>query len=185
MTANGTLHPVQPHDLAPAAEPWASALLLHPHPDYGGDRHNIVVDALYRALPPAGVTALRFDFAGSDPDEATADTVALLDLLTSAPRFLIGYSFGAYVASRITDDRVGGWFLVAPPHLDAAAEHDPRPKGFALPERDQFRSPDLAAALEGWTNSSVGTVPGADHFLVGHTAAVVQLALSYLRTAGR
>jgi alpha/beta superfamily hydrolase len=177
---------MQPHDLARAAEPWASALLLHPHPDYGGDRHNIVVDALYRALPPAGVTALRFDFASSDHDEAAADTVALLYLLTSEPRFLIGYSFGAYVASRITDYRVGGWFLVAPPHVDPAVEPDPRPKGFALPEHDQFRKPELAAdVLERWPNCSVATVLGADHFLVGHAAAVAQLALSFLRTAGR
>ena len=31
-----------------------AAVLLHPHPDMGGDRFNHVVDAMYRALPPAG-----------------------------------------------------------------------------------------------------------------------------------
>src|SRR4051812_19784230 len=31
---------VRPHDLAEADDPWASAVLLHPHPDMGGDRHN-------------------------------------------------------------------------------------------------------------------------------------------------
>ena len=38
------------------------AVLLHPHPRFGGNRLNAVVAALFRSLPAAGIAALRFDF---------------------------------------------------------------------------------------------------------------------------
>ena len=47
-------------DLATAeGEPRGAVVLCHPHPQYGGNRFNNVVDALFRALPPAGFTTLR------------------------------------------------------------------------------------------------------------------------------
>jgi uncharacterized protein len=52
-------------DLAPADRPWAGAVVCHPHPAYGGDRHNHVVDRVFRTLAAAGVTAARFDFRQS------------------------------------------------------------------------------------------------------------------------
>ena len=41
------------------------AVLLHPHPDMGGDRHNHVIGALYLGLPRAGFGAACFDFSSS------------------------------------------------------------------------------------------------------------------------
>ena len=67
------------YDLSEAETPWAYAVLLHPHPDMGGDRHNNVVSALYEALPPEGVTALRFDFTlgqGPAPHTSLCDWAA-------------------------------------------------------------------------------------------------------------
>ena len=69
------------YDLTEADDPWAGAVLLHPHPDMGGDRYNNVVSALFEALPAAGVTALRFDFKSSDLEVAAAQTVEALGLL--------------------------------------------------------------------------------------------------------
>ena len=40
----------------------ATAVLCHPHPQHGGTMRSIVVSALFEALPPAGVTCLRFNF---------------------------------------------------------------------------------------------------------------------------
>ena len=59
--------------------PRAAAVLLHPHPDMGGDRFNNVVSELYRALPPAGVTAIRFDFSSSKIDVSAEETIEALD----------------------------------------------------------------------------------------------------------
>jgi len=161
---------MRPHDLAPADSPWASALLLHPHPDMGGDRFNNVVTALYDALPPAGITALRFDFTSSNIEEALAETVEMLGRLDTDPRFLVGYSFGGGIASRMADDRVARRVLIAPP-LQLLDQRD-----FVIAaEHDQWFTPEKLHAD--------AVVTGADHFFAGRTEEVVKLTLEYLRQA--
>src|SRR5262245_3008926 len=50
---------------APAEGPSrATAVLCHPHPQHGGTMRSLVISALFKALPPAGVTCLRFNFRG-------------------------------------------------------------------------------------------------------------------------
>lgn len=162
--------------------PRAAAVIAHPHPLYGGDMGNPVVVALFDALAGVGVATLRFDFRGAGGSEGTfgegvgerADTVAAIEQLGRAapdvPMALVGYSFGADVALGVTDERLAGWFLVAPP-LQAPTEvdRDERPKRLVVPAHDQFRPPDSAqAAVAGWTNTAVEVIEGADHFLAGH-----------------
>ena len=141
-------------DVNGAERPSAVAILLHPHPAWGGDRFNPVVDALYRGLPPAGVSAVRFDFRSADPGEAAADVLAVLDQTPLRPVVLVGYSFGADVAATVIDGRLAGWFLVAPPlrltdGQRSAFGMDPRPKGLAVPEHDQFSPPGVVAPRGG------------------------------------
>ncbi len=161
---------MQPHDLATADDAWATAVLLHPHPDMGGNRYNNVVDALYRALPPAGVTALRFDFSSSAVDVATAETVEMLDV--TGPAYLLGYSFGAGIASTVVDQRVLGRCLIAPP-ASMLVERD----YVIAAEHDQFFPPsDLAPDA---------VVAGADHFFAGRTDAVVDACVAFLKQVAR
>jgi alpha/beta superfamily hydrolase len=163
---------MQPHDLAAPDAPWASALLLHPHPDMGGDRFNNVVTALFEALPPAGVTALRFDFSTSRVDLAAREAVEMLDLLSPAPRFLVGYSFGAGIASKIDDARVAGRCLIAPP-----VSMLEQPGYVIAAEHDQFFPPsDL---------DPDAIVASADHFFAGRTDEVVRLTLEWITRVGR
>ena len=174
-------------ELSPAEHPWAAAILLHPHPDMGGDRFNPVVDALYRGLPPAGVSAARFDFASADPVDAATDVVAVLDQTAFRPVVLVGYSFGADVATTVTDERLAGWFLVAPPlrvgRGQMAVGADPRPKALAVPEHDQFTPPEVVRqAVAAWHNTTIGVVPGTDHFLYGGYAGVLDQILGWLRS---
>lgn len=173
-------------DINPSDDERGAAVLLHPHPDYGGDRFNVVVDSLYRALPPAGVTTLRFDFSSSVVPIAAAEAAEVLDRVEVRPVVLIGYSFGADIATTIADDRLAGWFLVAPPLADRALARpvagDPRPKAITVPSDDQFSSPGRTEHLtESWVNSTVSVVAGADHFLGGRTGVVVDLALEWLK----
>ena len=161
---------MRPYDLAEAeiAEVWASAVLLHPHPDMGGDRFNNVVSALFAALPPAGVTAARFDFSSSNVDTATAETLEMLDVVSPDPRFVVGYSFGAGVAARLSDERVAGRCLIAPPPWTGS-----RPSAYVIAaEHDQFFA---VADLE-----PDAVVTGADHFFGGRTDEVVRLVLEWL-----
>ena len=174
---------------SPAADARAAALLLHPHPQYGGNRHNNVIEALYRALPAAGTTAVRFDFSSAEMTVARAEALEALEALVASgtgPVILAGYSFGADVAATIADPRLAGWLLVAPPLRtvpipEMLAGPDPRPKLVLVPERDQFSPPARTGpAVAGWRETTVEVIPGGDHFLSGATDMVVSAALGWL-----
>jgi alpha/beta superfamily hydrolase len=121
--------------------------------------------------------------------QISAETGAGLDALRERapdlPLVIAGWSFGADVALTVTDPRLAGWFLIAPPirvvRIDAmAAAHDPRPKRLAVPEHDEFRPPDSARAVTAdWVNTTIEVVAGADHFFAGRTAKVAELFLAF------
>ena len=155
------------------------AVLLHPHPNYGGDRHNAVVDALFRALPASGVAAVRFDFASNDIGRGVAEAAEALDLLPAdvavdGRRLLLRRVRGGHVVH----ERVDGWALVAPPFgsiSSGAGEPiaaDARPKLLLAAAHDQFCPPSTARKhVESWAATELEEVPGADHFLGGATGA--------------
>lgn len=161
----------------------ATAVLLHPHPDMGGDRYHPVVEALYLGLP---MTTLRLSFSSSDVTVARQDVVAGIELAPDPQILLLGYSFGADIAACVADPRVLGWFLVAPPlqvvdPAEMSVGVDPRPKRLAVPERDQFSSPERARQVTAdWVATTVETIPDSDHFLVGRADAVLQAARAWL-----
>jgi alpha/beta superfamily hydrolase len=180
--APGTVAPVLAYDVTPRDPAAATAVLLHPHPDFGGNRFHPVVDALHRGLP---ITTIRFDFSSSAIPVAQAELLEAIDLAPSPAVILLGYSFGADVALSVADPRVLGWFAVAPPLLGdpgrLAAATDPRPKRLAVPEHDQYSPPARAAEVtSAWPASTIVTIPGADHFLVGRSDAVLAAALAWL-----
>jgi uncharacterized protein len=177
---------VQPHDLVTAeGTARAAAVLLHPHPDMGGDRFNNVVGELFRILPSAGITTIRFDFSSSDIETAAGETLEALDTLPDdgAPRFLVGYSFGGGVAATITDQRLAGWFLAAPAlaMVHPTIGTDARPKLIAAAEHDRFFPPDqLTSATKDWQATTVTPIPGADHFFVGRADLVAQRCIEWI-----
>jgi uncharacterized protein len=157
---------------------------------------SIVISALFSGLPDAGVATLRFNFRGVEGSEGSFedgrgerhDVVAALDVLhpitEGLPLVLAGWSFGADTSLAVADERVTAWFAIAPPlrQKDYAAAADPRPKLVAVPEHDQFRSPESARPiLSSWTNTRVEVVKGADHFLVGRTDQAVELFLAFAK----
>jgi alpha/beta superfamily hydrolase len=163
------------------------AVILHPHPDYGGDRHNHVVDALYRGL---GINTARFDFSSSDPDAAKQEAEMVIDeVAVRVPHetlYLIGYSFGADIAATVDDRRIAGWCLVAPPLRMSPPEAmaiaaDERPKLLLVAEHDQFGTPERARAVtDGWRATTIEVVPG-DHFQSGGATSVVDRARAWVK----
>jgi alpha/beta superfamily hydrolase len=170
----------------PGAE--RAVLALHPHPDMGGDRHNAVVDAVFRAATGRGWAAIRPDLSSSDLAVAGAEAIDALELLPDGPPVaVVGYSFGAVVACGLTDPRITAWVLVAPPFgalFDASAAPiggDARPKLLLVASHDQFAPPDrVTEATAPWVATESEEVTGADHFLAGATARVAERACDWI-----
>lgn len=176
----------------------ATAVLCHPHPQYGGTMRSLVISALFESLPAQGVACLRFNFRGvensagayTEGESEPLDVVAALDAATTAaadagiggPLALIGWSFGADMALGVDDPRVTGWVGIAPPlrfrpvASYAAVAADPRPKLLVLAAHDEFRAPaEIETETAAWKNTDIEIVGGASHFFVGRTDRVVTL----------
>jgi len=186
-----------------------AVVACHPHPLYGGSMHDGVPDALFRALPAAGIAVIRFNFRGvgastGTHDEGNAeahDVTAAIDALVAAlgdaagtvPLVVAGWSFGADVSLTVAHPAVSGWAPIAPPLRVVRAERfaavaaDPRPKLLLCPEHDQYNPPTQATeTVSGWNATTVVTVPGADHFLWGHSAFLVEAVTDLVnRLAGQ
>jgi uncharacterized protein len=119
----GRYHP-QPERDAPLA------LILHPHPKYGGTMNNRVVHNLHYAFHGMGFTAMRFNFRGvgrsqGEYDEGIgelSDAAAALDYMQALnPNargcWVAGFSFGAWIGMQLLMRRpeVGGFVSAAPP----------------------------------------------------------------------
>jgi alpha/beta superfamily hydrolase len=185
-------------EIAVPDAPRGAVVLAHPHPQHGGSMRSLVTSELFRTLPGSQLAVLRFNFRGVEGSEGTygegvderQDIVAAIDQLRAAtpvePLVLAGWSFGADVSATVTDPRLAGWFLLAPPlHVRPADEFqiasDPRPKLLAVPEHDMFRPPDRARdATSDWVNTTIEAVAGADHFFVGRTAKAADLLVRFV-----
>lgn len=171
----------------PGTDETRAALVLHPHPLYGGTMHNPVVFHAERALREAGFSTLRINFRGVG--ESTGrhdggrgevdDARAALDFLLAAhPRatdvVVAGFSFGAAVALRLAseDARVRRAIAIGTPvaMLDPAAlSAGGRPRLFVHGGRDDVAPIDsLERALgERASATSLHVVDGGTHFLDG------------------
>jgi alpha/beta superfamily hydrolase len=180
-------------DLALPATPRMAAIICHPHPQYGGDRFNNVVTALFAALPPSDIAALRFDFRSEFSGGAgeRLDAVAAIDDVAAAvpdvPIVALGYSFGAMIALRLDDERVTALVLVAPPLAMAPDVAAPRvPTLVLVPAHDQFSPPAVSAPIVArWAASTPAPIEHraiemADHSLVGHTGTVADQVKDWL-----
>jgi alpha/beta superfamily hydrolase len=100
---------VEPHEAAAGI-----ALIAHPHPLFGGTAENKVVTTLARALRDLGCATLRPNFRGVGASEGefdggkleTDDLAAVLAygrarFGENLPVYLAGFSFGAYVTTRL------------------------------------------------------------------------------------
>ncbi|MFK7918267.1 MAG: alpha/beta hydrolase [Ilumatobacter sp.] len=175
-------------DLCVPTNVRAAAIVCHPHPQYGGNRFNPVVEALFSALPGAGIAALRFDFrsvfAGGIGErlDAEAALAALRQRVLDVPTIATGYSFGAMVTLALDDDRIVAKVLVAPPlgHMDTTPGHAV-PTLVLSPAHDQFAPPDVAEPVVAtWPLGEFKPIESVDHFLVGRAGLAAALSADWL-----
>ena len=106
------------------------ALLLHPHPLYGGTMNNKVIYTLYHTLAENGFSTLRFNFRGVGRSQGQydrgegelADAASALDWLqqhnaSARTVWVVGYNFGAWIAMQLLMRRpeIERFLVVAPP----------------------------------------------------------------------
>ena len=177
-----------------------AALVCHPHPLYGGTMHNKVVHRAATVLHALGAAVLRFNFRGAGQSEGRhdrgegelADARAALGFLTHryphARRWLLGFSFGAWIAARLAAAETGieRLILIAPPVLSSsfltlASLSVPK---LVLQGTDDDICPPAALREQfgGWAEpKKLVEIPGATHFFdkqLGALADAMHEALS-------
>lgn len=158
------------------------AVVAPPHPLYGGSMTNPVVEITVEALLKMGVSALAFNFRGTEASEgvatesleaSTADYGAMLTTLraeVSGPIIAAGYSFGAGTALLSVRDEpaVLGLILVAPPLGMLRGEDLAAFNGKVLlvvgDDDDYSPLPELRELLAAAPNVKLAVLPGVDHF---------------------
>ena len=162
-----------------ARTPAAGLVICHPHPLYGGDMGNNVVDAVCRALWRADLATLRFNFRGvggsqgqfddgrGEQDDARAALACLAGQNGVDPQRLglAGYSFGAVIALQVSasdppsNTMIGALCAISPPtnaRLLEAGRWGPQPKLIAVGDADPYAN---LLDLERW---AAGLTPPAD-----------------------
>ena len=185
----------------PKASARGAALILHPHPLYGGSMDNNVVEALETATLWAGWAACKFNFRGVWPSTGEhdhgqgeqEDVLAAADLLRQRlglPLALLGYSFGtlvgAAVAWRLGTIAAGVW--IAPPLVLgelAPWPPDAGPLLLVAGSRDPYtRLPDLEAYVQGLgARARLKPLPEVDHFFGGQESVLIREVSAWLSQA--
>jgi hypothetical protein len=175
-------------DLAEAeGDPRGAVVICHPHPLRGGNRFNVVVDAMFVAFPACGFHALRFDFRAEHGDGVAErlDVVAALDDLANrypgVPLHSAGYSFGAVVSLSVDDGRITRKIAVAPPLSHMLVDPPQQPTLLLVAEHDQFCTPSaVEPIIATWPDATLEIIASADHFLAGRSTAVAATAAAWL-----
>ncbi len=180
------------------------AMVLHPHPQFGGTMNNQVVYAIYHAFVARGFSVLRFNFRGvgrsqgfwdGGPGEL-ADAASALDWLQivkpdARSCWIAGVSFGTWIAMQLLMRRpeVEGFICVAPPsNLYDFSFLAPCPSSGLMLNGDNDRVVPSASVAE--LTQKLKTqrgikidheiVPGANHFFENKIDELTEIVGSYI-----
>jgi alpha/beta superfamily hydrolase len=180
------------------------ALILHPHPQFGGTMNNQVVYSLYYTFVQRGFSVLRFNFRGvgrsqgfwdGGPGEL-ADAASALDWLQTVKPdakycWIAGVSFGTWIAMQLLMRRpeIDGFICVAPPsNLYDFSFLAPCPSSGLMVNGDKDRvvPSNSVAELTGKLKTQRGIkidheiIPGANHFFENKTDDLQTVVGGYL-----
>ena len=183
-----------------AGGPFATVVICHPHPLYGGSMGNNVVSAASAGVRAHGLATVLFNFRGvgrssgeaGDRDEALHDVRAVLDYVANkevvdSDRIgLAGYSFGSAVAADAATSLIPALALIALPlsmmeEDGGALATYPGPVLLLSGGEDGGSNAEgldkLATKMTGATRVEIEA--GADHFWSGHEQAVSDVVGEY------
>ncbi|TRW94813.1 alpha/beta hydrolase [Paracoccus sp. M683] len=184
------------------------AIVLHPHPQYGGTMNNRVVYNLHYAFHNMGFTVMRFNFRGVGRSQGEfdqgigelSDAASALDYLqamnpNSKHCWVAGFSFGAWIGMQLLMRRpeITGFISVAP----QANVYDfsflaPCPSSGLIVNgtADRVAPPKDTQTLVGKLAEQKGItvtheeIEGADHFFrddEAHMKPMIDLVQTYVR----
>ena len=180
--------------------PHGTAVIAHPHPQFGGTMTTKVVQTIARAYVQCGWRAVRFNFRGvgaSDGayDEGRGETDDLLAVVAQmAPGDAVlaigGFSFGAFVAAQAIaalhpQRAIASVMLVG----TAASRFEVAPLPAELHERalvvhgEHDDTVPLASVMD-WARPQalpVTVVPGGEHFFHGQLTLLKSLVTRHAR----
>ncbi len=106
------------------------ALILHPHPQFGGTMNNQITYELFYTFKKRGFSVLRFNFRGVGRSQGVfdngvgelSDAASALDWLQSinsnaSDCWIAGFSFGAWIGMQLLMRRpeISGFLSISPP----------------------------------------------------------------------
>ena len=194
----GRYHP-EPEKDAPIA------LILHPHPQYGGTMNNPVTYQLHYAFRDLGFTVMRFNFRGVGRSQGEfdqgigelSDAASALDYLQSMHEsakacWVAGFSFGAWIGMQLLMRRpeINGFISVAPPaNMYDFSFLAPCPSSGLIingeadrivPMEDVTKLSDKLKTQKGITITHT-TVPEANHFFEHGMDEMISIVKGYVQ----
>ncbi len=175
-----------------------AVVVTHPHPLYGGDMYNNVVESVVQAYREKSYTTFRFNFRGVGRSEGRHDqgvgeqddvkaALAYLRELGKSSIDLAGYSFGAWVnalslQSFALSRRV---VMVSPPvsFIDFSfLDYSTKIELVIAGSEDDIAPPaKIKEMLATWNpEAEFKIIQGADHFYWGKTAEIKRAIQGFL-----
>jgi alpha/beta superfamily hydrolase len=200
LSIEGPAGPIEAVIEDPGTPETAFAVVCHPHPLFGGTMENKVVTTLARAFHEVGMPTVRFNFRGvgasagsydkglGETGDADAAVAWGARRWPGRPLVIAGFSFGAYVALRLTQQRKPQRLItVAPPvaRFDFRAQETPRiPWLIIQGDADEVVDP---ATVQSWAHSLLPrprliVMPGVGHFFHGRLNALRAVVTEEIRS---
>jgi alpha/beta superfamily hydrolase len=162
-----------------------AVVVTHPHPLYGGDMYNLVVESIVHVYHMKGYSTLKFNFRGVGRSQGThdngfgeqKDVLSALSFLADMGMDrinLAGYSFGAWVNAHALqkDTLTKQMIMVSPPvgFMDFKSIVTMNTLKFVVTgNRDDIAPADvIEKMISTWNpNACFEVIDGADHFYGG------------------
>ncbi len=175
-----------------------NAIICHPHPHYGGDMHNNVVQAVRRTFAALGWATLRFNFRAAGAGKAARGQGEALDIIDVATFMnsrspgridFAGYSYGAWaVMEAVRAGLCADSLILLSPPLDflpfEGLKPPQTPTLITLGNRDDFCS---VGSLTTWLSTGpalpdidVEILPDVDHFYRGAEREISEKMKTFL-----
>ena len=173
------------------------AIILHPHPQFGGTMDNPIVHQLYYLFVERGFSVLRFNFRGVGRSQGIFDNgQGELDWMQTFNHeartcWIAGFSFGSWISMQLLMRRpeIAGFISIAPPaNLYDFSFLAPCPSSGLMVngDKDAVVPPESVVGLVERLKTQRGIVidhqviPGANHFFENKQDELMELVAEYL-----